>query len=547
MRIAARLYTGFGLLLALMLGLTIYGVFQVIQVDRGLTKVNQQDSVEQRQAINFRGSVHDRAIAIRDAVLEQDSRAAQQHYQTMQELANFYTTAERELSNLYQQGNPSRQERALLADIERIEGDTLRVTTQLQRLIDSDQHDAARNMLLNDVSPAYSEWLAAINALIDYQEASISSQVEGVIEDTNGFAAGMLGITLIALIAGGVIAYTTVQRMVKTIGGEPEDALQMIAQIARGDLSVEVTSKHKRSIMAAVGSLAKDLRTMIHETVHASNQVAAAAMQLAQTAQRNEKLIAQQQSETDQGAAAIEQMSLTVQEVASHTVQAADVASIAENEFEQGAREVNANQQAINLLADEVASAADVIGQLSADAREIGTVLEVIQSIAEQTNLLALNAAIEAARAGEHGRGFAVVADEVRNLATRTQDSTRQIDAIIERVQAGAGQAVEVMQRGNEQAATSVEQARRTGESLQTINQSVSRLNDMNAQIATAAEEQSAVAGEINANFSRITQTASESSTGAREVSEASASLEALAHSLQGSVGKFTIGDNTAS
>lgn len=237
----------------------------------------------------------------------------------------------------------------------------------------------------------------------------------------------MLLITVIALIAGIIIAYTTVQRMVKTIGGEPEDALALIARIARGDLSVAVKTKHKRSIMAAVGTLAKDLRVMIREAVNASSEVAAASLQLAQTSQQNEKLIAQQQEETGQGAAAIEQMSTTVQEVANHTVQA------------------------------------------------------------------------------------------------------------------GAGQAVEVMQRGNQQAQRSVEQAQRAGEALQAIHESVALLNDMNAQIATAAEEQSTVAHEINQNFSRITHTASTSLKGAREISEASATLEALAASLQTNVAKFQI------
>lgn len=541
MRIATRLYLGFAIILVLMLGLTAYGIFQVVQVDNRLTKVNQQDSVEQRQAINFRGSVHDRAISIRDAVLVGDRDAAQPHLRDVERLAADYQEAAQTLDQLYRQGQPSEQERQLLNRIQQIERDALSLTEQLTRLIQNQQFSSAQSLLLEQTSPIYADWLAAINDLIDYQEASIATQVNGVIDETAGFAAGMLLITVIALIAGIIIAYTTVQRMVKTIGGEPEDALTLIARIARGDLSVAVKTKHKRSIMAAVGTLAKDLRVMIREAVNASSEVAAASLQLAQTSQQNEKLIAQQQEETDQGAAAIEQMSTTVQEVANHTVQAADVAGNAQQSFNDGEREVSANQRSINQLAEEVSSAASVIEKLSAETREIGTVLDVIQAIAEQTNLLALNAAIEAARAGEHGRGFAVVADEVRNLATRTQDSTRQIDAIIERVQAGAGQAVEVMQRGNQQAQRSVEQAQRAGEALQAIHESVALLNDMNAQIATAAEEQSTVAHEINQNFSRITHTASTSLKGAREISEASATLEALAASLQTNVAKFQI------
>lgn len=540
MTIATRLYAGFGTLLAMMLAITVFGIIQVVQADRLLTGVNEQDSVEQRQAINFRGSVHDRAISIRDAVLVRDQRQSQEHFDDIAELDDFYQRTAQELDELYSTASDlSQEERRLLSTIQDIESNTVALTQQTMALIRDDRYDEARSFLLSDVSPAYTEWLAAVNALIDYQEESIQGQVSEVMDQTTGFAAGMLTITVVALVVGILVAIKIISSLTRTIGGEPEEAAELIGRIAKGDLTVEVHTRHQRSIMAAVGTLAKDLQSMIRDTVNAANDVAAASVQLAQTAGRNEQLIEQQQSETDQGAAAIHQMSQTVQEVARHTVDAANEANSAEQEFKTGEAEVSRNQQSINTLANEVRDAGGVIGQLSDDAREIGTVLEVIQGIAEQTNLLALNAAIEAARAGEHGRGFAVVADEVRGLATRTQDSTRQINEIIERVQAGAGKAVDVMQSGQEQATESVDQAIRAGESLQVINTSMARLNDMNAQIATAAEEQSTVAEEINQNFARITESASSSSRGAREITEASRSLETLAQSLQDNVSKF--------
>ncbi|RUO23980.1 methyl-accepting chemotaxis protein [Aliidiomarina minuta] len=543
MKIATRLYTGFGILLAMMLAITVFGVTQVVQVDRVLTAVNEQDSVEQRQAINFRGSVHDRAIAIRDAVMVQDRQAAQTHLNEIEELDNFYQQANRELQQLYSERARSDHERRLLSDIERAENATLALTERTIAMLDRGEHERATRFVLDEVSPAYSDWLATINAMIDHQEINIQGQVNGVIDQTTGFAAAMMTITLIAIIAGIVIAYRIITRLLRTIGGEPEEAAELIKRIAAGDLTVSVRTKYKGSIMAAVGQLAQDLSLMIKETISASSELAAASMQLAQTAARNEQLIEQQQSETDQGAAAIHQMSQTVQEVASHTVEASNVAGNADTEFKTGEQEVAKSQSSINSLADEVRGAAQVIDNLSEESRKIGSVLEVIQGIAEQTNLLALNAAIEAARAGEHGRGFAVVADEVRSLATRTQQSTSQINEMIERMQGGASQAVSVMQRGQEQASESVEQARRAGESLQGINKSVTMLNDMNAQIATAAEEQSTVAEEINQNFVRITDSAAASSKGAKEISEASRDLEALAQSLQNNVRKFSVSE----
>lgn len=193
----------------------------------------------------------------------------------------------------------------------------------------------------------------------------------------------------------------------------------------------------------------------------------------------------------------------------------------------------------IEALAQEVENSAQVISRLSEDSTQIGSVLDVIRGIAEQTNLLALNAAIEAARAGEQGRGFAVVADEVRTLASRTQASTLEIQSMIERLQTDASNAVKAMQQGQVQAQQGLSQAAQAENALQTISQSVTRINDMNIQIATAAEEQSSVAEEINRNIVNISQSADATAEGAKQTASAGDELAKLAARLQNLVGQF--------
>lgn len=193
----------------------------------------------------------------------------------------------------------------------------------------------------------------------------------------------------------------------------------------------------------------------------------------------------------------------------------------------------------IEALAQEVENSAQVISRLSEDSTQIGSVLDVIRGIAEQTNLLALNAAIEAARAGDQGRGFAIVADEVRTLASRTQASTLEIQSMIERLQTDASNAVKAMQQGQVQAQQGLSQAAQAENALQTISQSVTRINDMNIQIATAAEEQSSMAEEINRNIVNISQSADATAEGAKQTASAGDELAKLAARLQNLVGQF--------
>ncbi|NIA02649.1 MAG: methyl-accepting chemotaxis protein, partial [Planctomycetia bacterium] len=248
-----------------------------------------------------------------------------------------------------------------------------------------------------------------------------------------------------------------------------------------------------------------------------------------------------QQAETGQVATAMNEMTTTVQEVACNATQTAEAANKANTETDSGRQIVTKTIESITELASEVETAAITIQQLESDSENIDSVVDVIRGISEQTNLLALNAAIEAARAGEQGRGFAVVADEVRTLASRTQESTLEIQSMIESLQTGAARAVEVMEQGRNKAQGSVENAARAGESLNVITSTVATISDMNTQIASAAEEQTAVAEEINRNIANISLLGDQTSEGARQTAASSEEMAQLAVQLQGLVGQFKV------
>ncbi|RDE25110.1 methyl-accepting chemotaxis protein [Motiliproteus coralliicola] len=317
-----------------------------------------------------------------------------------------------------------------------------------------------------------------------------------------------------------------------------------LAQMAQGDFS-SPTRYQSNDEIGQLADSARMVQTNMTDVLaslkHAADEASSASTNLADTSSRAHDVVNEQQSQTEQVATAMNEMAATVQEVAQSAQTAADSAREADDQARAGHQVVQGTISSINNLAAEVERASSVIEALAQDSNSIGSILDVIRGIAEQTNLLALNAAIEAARAGEQGRGFAVVADEVRSLAQRTQESTEEIQQMIEKLQSGATDAVAVMEAGKAQAQQSVDSAAATGEALGAIEQAVSAINDMNLHIASAAEEQSSVAEEINRNVVAISHSTEVTVDNSSRIEAVSQQVAQLSSEFQQITARFKV------
>jgi methyl-accepting chemotaxis protein len=379
-----------------------------------------------------------------------------------------------------------------------------------------------------------------LEQLVEHHEASISHTSQRLIEDASSTTTLVFSLLLLGLTIGLLISWMTTRLIYNPI----LEAVTTMQDIANGNgnlmKKLEKKGNDELGLLAeSFNQFVAKIRILIQQTAQSTESVINAVAQTSNNTSHISRRIQQQEHETDQVATAMNQMANCISDIAKNASVAEEATKAASSEAHTGRTIVKQTADAIQALADEVELAEKTILEVEQESVSIGSVLDVIKSIAEQTNLLALNAAIEAARAGEQGRGFAVVADEVRGLANRTQQSTGEIESMIQALQNGTQQAVSVMAAGRENVDSRVLQASETLNSLSEINKAIDTINEMNTQIATAAEQQCAVVEEINLNITNINENSKQTSQKAKDTSDTANNLGSLAADLQKVVQQF--------
>jgi methyl-accepting chemotaxis protein len=514
MTVAKRLYAGFGLILAVWVVVTATAMFKVHTINTALRANRDEHVLVQRYAINFRGSAHDRSIAVRDVVLGATPEGRSKEVETIAALAAFYAQSAGPLEKLIAMPGAAPQLAQLYTDIQKIEA---RAVATTQAIIERAQAgDAqARDLLWAEAKPQYVQWLAAINRLIDFEEDRIQAENATALSQAEGFLVVMLASLVLALLLSAVVAWRVSRSIVLQLGAEPPRLAEAARRVAEGDLGPVpgVDQARQGSVLASLGSMQASLATVVSKVHLASQAIALGSRDIAAGNAGLLQRTGEQASNLQQTATSMEQMTATVQNTADSARQASALATSASEAAQRGG--------------EVVGQAVATMDEITASSRRIADIIGVIDSIAFQTNILALNAAVEAARAGEQGRGFAVVASEVRSLAQRSASAAREIKQLIDTSVSRVGEGSRLVGHA--------------GATMTDVVAQVQRVATLIAEISAATIEQTAGIGLVGDAVGHLDQSTQQNAELVEQSAAAADSLRQQAAHLTQVVGVFRL------
>ncbi|TNB90127.1 methyl-accepting chemotaxis protein [Pseudomonas sp. Fig-3] len=536
MNIAPRAFLGFALIGALMLALGVFALSQMSKI-RASGESLVQNSVPSIKALDEFTSLTLRLRVLSYRLLvNREPDIQQKTFSLFEQRNQQIQTAQ----SAYEKLISSPQERAAYDQYVQLLGQYRQLEERMKTLSSNNQLDELRALLNTELLSNSDAINAAIARLVDINNQQAEALNQGA---TQQYSTAFNWVVTLLVIATGLtllFAWLLTNSITRPIGS----ALDAAEEIAKGNLTRPITvdgNDEAGRLLRAMSTMQDKLRDTLQRISGSATQLASAAEELNSVTDESARGLTQQNNEIEQAATAVNEMTSAVEEVARNAVSTSEASKDATASAGDGRDLVQETVSAIERMSADVQSTATLIGDLANESRDIGKVLDVIRGLADQTNLLALNAAIEAARAGEAGRGFAVVADEVRALAHRTQQSTSEIERMIGSIQSGTEHAVDSMRNSTERAESTLNIARGAGLSLDTINTAIVEINERNLVIASAAEEQAQVAREVDRNLVNIRDLSVQSATGANQTSAASAELSRLAVDLNSMVGRFSL------
>ncbi|MBU0939242.1 MAG: methyl-accepting chemotaxis protein, partial [Gammaproteobacteria bacterium] len=533
MNIAPRAFLGFACIGALMLFLGIFALNQMSKI-RGATEDITLRSVPSIRALDDFTQLTLRLRVLSYRLLTNREPEVQQKTLEAFELRNQQI---REAQTVYEKLIDSREERSAYDDYVRLLGQYRQIEERMKSLSRNNQTEELRTLLNTELLSNSEAVNTVLTRLLDINNSMANDSNQKAADQYDSAFDLVVALLVLATALTVLFAWLLTRSITLPIA----QALDAAENIAEGNLTrpIKVDGDDEAGrLLRAMNKMQEKLRDTLQRISGSATQLASAAEELNAVTDESARGLTQQNNEIEQAATAVNEMTSAVEEVARNAVSTSEASKNATTSAGDGRDLVQETVSAIERMSGDVQGTATLIGALAEESRDIGKVLDVIRGLADQTNLLALNAAIEAARAGEAGRGFAVVADEVRALAHRTQQSTSEIERMIGSIQAGTEQAVDSMRNSTERAESTLNIAKGAGISLDTINSAIVEINERNLVIASAAEEQAQVAREVDRNLVNIRDLSVQSATGASQTSAASNELSRLAVDLNGMVGR---------